>query len=69
MNLVTIHLTSYQKINVSNIETTQNLSLDIENKDASNDHLEKLPISNEVLHNLQQEDVFCKNKLDQIEKW
>ena len=56
------------ELEVSNIETTQNLSLDIEDKDTSNDHLQRLPISNDVLHKLQQEDVFCKNILDQIEK-
>ena len=56
------------ELEVSNVENTQNLSLDVENKDASNDHLQKLSISNNVLYKLQQEDVFCKNILDQIEK-
>ena len=53
---------------MSNIETTQNLSLEMENKDIPNDNLWKLPIGNDILHELQQEDVFCKNILNQIEK-
>ena len=56
------------ELEVSNVETTQNLSLDIENKDASNENLQKPPIGNDVLHKLQKEDVLCKNILDQIEK-
>ena len=56
------------ELEVSNVETTQNLLLDIENKDASNDNLQKLPIGKDVLQKLQQEDVFCKNILNQIEK-
>ena len=28
----------------------------------------KLPIGNDTLHRLQQEDIFCKNILNQIEK-
>ena len=53
---------------MSNVETTQNLSLDTENEDASDINLQKLPIGNDVLHKLQQEDVFCENILNQIEK-
>ena len=53
---------------MSNVETTQNLSLETENKDIPNDNFGKLPISNNTLHRLQQEDVFCKNILNQIEK-
>ena len=56
------------ELEVSNVETTLNLSLDTENEDTSNDNLQKLPIGNDVLHKLQQEDVFCKNILNQIEK-
>ena len=56
------------ELEVSNIESTLNLSLDTENKDASDDNLQKLPMSNDILHKLQQEDVFCKNILNQIEK-
>ena len=39
-----------------------------ENEDASNDNLQIFPISNDVLHKLLQEDVFCKTILNQIEK-
>ena len=55
-------------LEVSNVESTLNLSLDTENKDTSDDNLQKLPMSNDILHKLQQEDVFCKNILNQIEK-
>ena len=53
---------------MSNIETTKNLSLETEDKDAPNDNLWKLPIGNDILHKLQQKDAFCKNILNQIEK-
>ena len=56
------------ELEVSYVETTLNLSLDTENEDTSNDNLQKLPISNDVLHKLQQEDYFYKNTLNQIEK-
>ena len=56
------------ELEVSNVETTHNLLLDTENEDASVNNLQKLPISTDVLHKLQQEDVFCKNILNQIEK-
>ena len=39
-----------------------------ENKDTTDSNLQKLPISNDILHKLQQEDVFCKIILNQIEK-
>ena len=55
-------------LEVSNTGTTQNLSLEMENEDAPNDNLWKLPIGNDALHKLQQEDVFCKNILNQMEK-
>ena len=55
-------------LEVSNVETTQNLSLEMKDKDAPNDNLWKLPIDNDILHKLQWEDIFCKNILNQIEK-
>ena len=55
-------------LEVSNIESTLNSVPDIENKDTSDGNLQKLPISNDTLHKLQQEDVFCKHILNQIEK-
>ena len=53
---------------MSNVETTQNISLEMKNEDTSNDSLWKLPIGKDALHKLQQKDVFCKNILNQIEK-
>ena len=40
----------------------------MKNKDVPNDNLWKLPIDNDTLSKLQQEDVYCKNILSQIEK-
>ena len=56
------------ELEVLNVESTLNLSLDTENKDTTDSNLQRLPISNDILHKLQQEDVFCKNILNQIEK-
>ena len=54
------------ELEVSNVESTLNLSLDTENKGTSDEQLvQKLPMSNDILHKLQQEDVFCKNILNQ----
>ena len=55
-------------LEVSNVETTQELSLETEDKGIPSDNLWKLPIDNDILYGLQQEDVFCKNILSQIEK-
>ena len=51
-------------LEVTNVETTQKESLGIKGKDASDDDLFKLPISNDTLSKLQQEDVFCKKNLE-----
>ena len=59
---------SLPTLEVSNVETTQDVSLETKDKDAPNNDLWKLPISNDTLSRLQQEDVFCKNILSQIEK-
>ena len=53
---------------VYNVESTLNSVPDTENKDTSGSNLQKPPISSDILHKLQQEDVFCKNILNQIEK-
>ena len=55
-------------LEVSNIESILNSVPDTETKDTSNSDLQRLPISNDILHRLQQEDAFCKNILNQIEK-
>ena len=52
-------------LEVHNIEATLEKSIQ---DDTSDDHLWKLPISNDTLSKLQQEDEFCKNILSQIEK-
>ena len=53
---------------VSNIESTLNSVRDTETKDISDNNLQKLPMGNDILCRLQQEDAFCKNILNQIEK-
>ena len=55
-------------LEVSNVETSQNTSLSIDDTEASNDDLWKLPLSNDTLSKLQQKDIFCSNILNQIEK-
>ena len=55
-------------LEVSNIESNLNSVTDTETKDVSDSNLQKLPIGNDILHRLIQEDVFCKNILNQIEK-
>ena len=59
---------SLPTLEVSNVETTQDVSLETIDKDASTNDLWKLPIINDTLSRLQQEDVFCKNILTLIEK-
>ena len=59
---------SLPTLKVSNVETTQDVSLETKDKDVPNNDPWKLPISNDTLSRLQQEDVFCKNILSQIEK-
>ena len=55
-------------LEVSNVKTAQDLSVEAKDKDASNNNLWKLPINNDTLSKLQQEDVFCKNILSKIGK-
>ena len=55
-------------LEVPNVESTLNSVPDTTNTDTSDNSLQKLPINNDILHRLQQEDVFCKNILNQIEK-
>ena len=68
MSLVTIPFDQLPTLEVSNVETTQDLSLETKDKDAPNDNLWKFPIDNDILYKLQQEDVFYRNILSQIEK-
>ena len=53
---------------MSNIESTFNSITDTETKDISGSNLQKLPKGTDILYRLQQEDAFCKNILNQIEK-
>ena len=55
-------------IEVTDIESTLNSIMDIETKDTSGNNFHGFPINNDVLQKLQQEDVFCKNILNQIRK-
>ena len=55
-------------LEVTNVEATQGKSLETKDKDASDNDLWKLPISNDTLSRLQQEGGFCKNILSQTEK-
>ena len=55
-------------LEVSIVETSQNTSLSVDDTEASNDNLLKLPLSNDTLSRLQQKDIFCSNILNQIEK-
>ena len=54
-------------LEVSNVETTQDTSVCV-NKDNDTDYLLELPIDNNTLSRLQQNDDFCANILAQIEK-
>ena len=48
-------------LEVSNIETTQNTSVCVNNNDDSNNDLLELPINNDTLSQLQQKGMFCSN--------
>ena len=54
-------------LEVSNIEATPDSVTNLETEDASDKNSQKFPIDDDILHKLQQ-DVFCKNILNQIEK-
>ena len=56
------------QLEVSNVETSLNTSLSVNDTEASNDDLWKLPLSNNTLSKLKQKDIFCNNILNQIEK-
>ena len=55
-------------LEVSNVETSSNTMLHIDDTKNSNDVLWELPINNKTLSKLQQKDIFCNNILKQIEK-
>ena len=53
---------------VSNIETTQDTSVCVNNESNDNNNLMALPIDNDMLYKLQQKGKFCTNILVQIKK-
>ena len=55
-------------LEVSNIETAQDVSVHVDDESDANDILLELPIDNNMLFELQQKDTFCANILVQIEK-
>ena len=55
-------------LEVSNIETTQDASVHVNDESNANNSLLGLPIDNNMLFELQQKDTFCANILAQIEK-
>ena len=65
MNLAIIHSDPLPALEVHNIKVTLEKSIQ---DDSSEDHLWKLPVGNDTLSKLQQEDEFCKNLLGQIAK-
>ena len=55
-------------LEVSNIETTQDTPVRVNDDSSVNNSLLELPIDNNTLFKLQQKDTFCANILAQIEK-
>ena len=55
-------------LEVSNIETTEDASVHVNDESDANNSLLELPIDNNTLFELQQKDMFCANILAQIEK-
>ena len=55
-------------LEANNVETTKKKSVETQDEDDHDENLWKLPISNDTLSKLQQEDDFCKNIFSQIKK-
>ena len=55
-------------LEVSNVETTQDTSVNVNDNNNVNHNLLELPIDNDTLFRLKQKDKFCANILAQIEK-
>ena len=55
-------------LEISNIETSSNTTLHVDDAKNSNDVPWEIPINNKTLSELQQKDMFCSNILKQIEK-
>ena len=56
------------KLEVSHVDSTIDSVLDIQDKNIPDNESITLPMSNDILLELQQKDAFCKNILEQIEK-
>ena len=59
---------SLPTLEVSNVKSSQDMLLNINDTNTHNNDLWQLPIDSNTLSKLQQKDVLCKNILDQIEK-
>ena len=55
-------------LKVSNIDTTQDTSVCVNDNNNTNNNLMELPIDNDTLYRLQQKDKFCMSILAQIKK-
>ena len=55
-------------LEVTNIESTLNSITDTKTRDVSSNNFQAFPISDDILHKLQQEDAFYENFLNQVEK-
>ena len=55
-------------LEVSNVETAQNMSEHVHDNDTINNDLWELPVNSNALSQLQQKDMFCDNILTQMEK-
>ena len=55
-------------LEVTNVETTRKKSVETQDEDDHDEDMWKLPISDDTLSKLQQEDNFCKNIFSQIKK-
>ena len=56
------------ELQVTNIETTPNTSVCVNDNNSSNTDLLELPINSDILSQFQQKDTFCNNILTQIKK-
>ena len=55
-------------LEVSNIDSTQDTSVSVNENNDTNSNQWEMPISNDILFQMQQKDMFCKNIFNQIEK-
>ena len=58
----------FLSLELTNIESTHNSITDTKTRGVSGNNFQGFPISDDILHKLHQEDAFCQNILNQIEK-